>query len=221
MRCQWANSELSVMLASNRQKGLTLVELLISMALGMVAISGLVSFIGYGLGVNATVINKSQLSEETETIMDFIASEVMRAGYSGNTIATVQDPTANPSLFNNSIVVSRHPDEALNTCILFSYDFDSDGTVDSLGVNEEFGFRLRSGEVQIRQLGAPCNSDTDWSAINNFQTTEINALSFILSPLEINSVTRTKIDINIQSQSKTSPRFTTNLTRNFIVRNYD
>jgi prepilin peptidase dependent protein B len=51
------------MLASNRQKGLTLVELLISMALGMVAISGLVSFIGYGLGVNATVINKSQLSE--------------------------------------------------------------------------------------------------------------------------------------------------------------
>lgn len=209
------------MLTRNKQKGLTLIELLISMALGMVAISGLVSFIGYGLGVNATAINKSKLSEETETIMDFVASEVMRAGYSGNTIATVQDPTANPSLFKNSIVVSRHPDEALNTCILFNYDFDSDGPVDSVGVNEEFGFRLRSGEVQIRQLGALCNSDTNWSAINNVQTTDINALTFILSPLEVRGVTRNQIDINIQSQSKTSTRFTTNLTRNFIVRNYD
>lgn len=209
------------MLAMNKQKGLTLIELLISMALGMVAISGLVSFVGYGLGVNATVINKSELTEETETILDFIASEVMRAGYSGNTIATVQDPTANPSLFSNSIVVSRHPAEALNTCILFSYDFDSDGVVDSVGVNEQFGFRLRSGAVQIRQLGAQCNADTDWSTISNFQTTDINALSFILSPVLVNGVTRTQVDVNIQSQSKTSTRFTTNLTRNFIVRNYD
>lgn len=221
MRCQRSNSELSVMLASNKQKGLTLIELLISMALGMVAISGLVSFIGYGLGVNATAINKSQLSEETETMMDFVASEVMRAGYSGSTIATVQDPAANPSLFSNSILVSRHPAEALNSCILFSYDFDSDGAVDSVGVNEEFGFRLRSGEVQIRQLGALCNADTNWSTISNFQTTDINALSFILSPVEVSGVTRTQIEINIQSQSKTSTRFTTNLTRNFIVRNYD
>ena len=133
----------------------------------------------------------------------------------------MQDPAANPSLFSNSIVVSRHPNEALNTCILFSYDFDSDGTVDSVGVNEQFGFRLRSGEVQIRQLGALCNADTNWSTISNFQTTDINALSFVLSPVEVSGVTRTQIDINIQSQSKTSTRFTTNLTRNFIVRNYD
>lgn len=209
------------MLTSKKQKGLTLIELLISMALGMAAIAGLVSFIGYGLGVNATVINKSELTEETETLLDFLASEVMRAGYSGNTIGTVQDPTANPSLFKNSIIVSQHPDEAPNTCITFSYDFDSDGIVDSVGVNEAFGFRLRSGKVQMRESSALCNVDSDWSTISNTQTTDVNVLSFVLSPVLVNGVTRTQVDINIRAQSKTSTRFTTNLSRNFIVRNYD
>lgn len=211
------------MLTLNAQKGLTLLELLISLALGMTAIAGLVSFVGYGIGVNSNVIIKSQLAEETETIMDFMSSEIMRAGYNGDTVALVTDPVANPSLFRNSIAVTAHPSEAANTCITYRYDFDGDGILDTLGVNEEFGFRLRSSQVQIRQSGAACASDVtgSWESISDRENITVDALTFTRTPVLIDGVTRTQIDINIQTQSNTNNRFSANLTRSFIVRNYD
>jgi prepilin peptidase dependent protein B len=209
------------MLILSKQKGVSLIELMIGLAIGMIAVSGLVSFVGFGIGVNSKAINKSQLSEETETLVDFMASEITRAGYSGSTVAMLQDPNANPSVFANSIAVSRHPNEDPDTCITYSYDFNGNGVVDTLDVNENFGFRLRGGAIQIRQQGADCNADINWSTISDTNVIEIDRLVFVLTPVVIDGVTRNQIDLFVETESKVTTSFSASLSRSFTVRNYD
>jgi len=209
------------MLVKNYQKGLSLVELMIGLAIGMAAVTALVSFVGFGIGVNSKAINKSKLSEETEMLIDFMSSEVMRAGYTGATIAMLQDPTANPSLFANSLIVSQHPDEELETCINYTYDINGNGVVDTVGINENLGFRLRSKTIQIRQEGATCDANINWSTISDPAVIDVELLAFTLSQVLIDGVTRNQIDLSIETKSKTTTSFSASLSRSFMVRNYD
>ena len=209
------------MLVKSDQKGFTLIELLIGMALGMVAIAALLSFVGFGIGGNGKTISKSKLAEETELMLDFMSSEIKRAGYTGSTIAMIQDPINNPSAFSGSISVSEHPEESPDSCITFSYDYNNNGAVDTVGINENFGFRHRSQQIQIRQKASTCTSDVDWENISNPLEIVVQTLSFTSVPVTIDGVTRTQVTIDIVTRSNMANKMSNSVSRNLLVRNYD
>jgi type IV pilus assembly protein PilW len=68
------------------------------------------------------------------------------------------------------------------TCILYSYDADGDGTVDS---NEYYGFKLEDNSIKMRKTGATtadCDDGTWEEFVDGSQLT-ITALQFSFEPI--------------------------------------
>jgi prepilin peptidase dependent protein B len=203
-----------------KQRGASLVELMIAMGLGLGSLSVVASVIGFGIGTNGKLLANSRLSEEVNAIGSLISRDIKRAGYNGITSALVGDPRVFPSGFANSVVVSQHPDESANSCIVFAYDRNRNGVLDTVGTNENYGFRLRSGAVEIRMAGAGC-VDGRWQNLTDTDMVAITGLSFSLTQTTFNAVVSTQVELFLEGELATDNKFSRQYTTSFLVRNYD
>lgn len=204
----------------NRQTGLTLIEVLLGMALGVAALTAVTSLVGYGIGVNANLISSSRVNEETANVLSLMVRDIRRAGYSGDTVDMLGDPAANPSPFAGSLALGAFPGEAANSCILFSYDANDNGVLDG-GVNgENFGYRLRENTVEIRQGDASC-IDNGWLALTDADVVSIEALTFLIGQTLDNGIPTTAITLNMQAELATNNDVSRQFTTEILVRNYD
>lgn len=176
----------------HQQSGFTIAELMVTVVLGLSLISSVL--VGY-LGVYKGSLNTfggSRLGQEANSLMSVMVNEIRRAGYTAQTLTT---PTGNSFSVNNSTTLAVYNTVASNTkqggtgsgeCILYAYDMDSDGVVDS---NELAGFRLYNGLVQIRTTGNTTTPDTcaatstgnTWSDLTDTTFMTVTALTFNLS----------------------------------------
>ncbi|WP_088332150.1 prepilin-type N-terminal cleavage/methylation domain-containing protein [Lacimicrobium sp. SS2-24] len=208
------------MLEQRRQRGASLVELMIAMVLGMASLSLLASVTGYGIGTNANLLNQSRLTEELRAVLFLMKREIRRAGINGDALARVQDPVANPSAFANSIVLGAYPGEMANSCILFSYDADLDGELDVPANNENYGFRLRDGAIEVRQAGIGCEDD-GWQDVTDSEVVGITSLSFTLAQTTSNQVSSYEVTIDLIGELNNTPQFNRHYEENVLVRAYD
>lgn len=209
-----------MLISREKQHGASLIELMIAMTLGLGSLSVIASVIGYGIGANGKLLANSRLSEEVNAIGSLISRDLKRAGYSADTTALVTDPTASPSAFANSVVVSQHPDESADSCIVFAYDRNTNGVLDTVGTNENYGFRLRSGAVEIRKAGAAC-ADGGWENLTDTDMVSITGLSFSLTQTTFNTVVSTQVNVFLQGELAADSNFSRQYTTSFLVRNYD
>jgi prepilin peptidase dependent protein B len=200
--------------------GASLIEMMITMTLGLVSLSTVASLVGYGIGVNAKLLESSRLSQEIMAIGSLLSRDLRRAGYSANTVVMVSDPASFPSLFSNSIAVSAYPGEAINSCIIFAYDRNGSGILDTTDGNENFGFRLKDGAVEIRVDGASC-VDNGWENLSDDQILEITQLTFELNQTIDNGVHSNWLSITLQAELTKNTHLSKQFTSSFMVRNYD
>ncbi|MDF2178218.1 hypothetical protein P2G88_08130 [Aliiglaciecola sp. CAU 1673] len=203
-----------------KQAGLGLVELMIASLLGLSAIAALASVMGLGIGTSGNLINQSRLNEELKAVSSLITRELKRTGYNGNTLGLVGDPTANPSAFSNSLQVSAFPGEANNSCILFSYDSNGNGVLDVAGTNENYGFRLRDEAIEFRQGGLGC-ADAGWQDLTEKSMVEVSQLTFNITPVTVNNVTRYDISITLVGHFAANPSLSRSYQEQVSVRSYD
>ncbi len=204
----------------SKQVGISLVEILIGMAIGIAALTAVASVLGYGIGVNANLLSSSRVNEESSNILSLIQRDIRRAGYSGDTLAMLEDPEANPSPFADTIVLSAYPDETANSCILFSYDANNNGTIET-GINgESFGYRLKDNVAEIRQGDLTC-IDEGWLALSDEDVVLINGLTFTLSQTFEGGVPTTAITINLLAELASDSDVSRQFTTEVLVRNYD
>lgn len=217
----WATRKLPTMLVSrNAQRGATLVELIISMALGLSALMALASLVGYGMGLNAKLIGSARLNEELGAVNALMIQDIRRAGFNNATVELVEDPVTNPSEFSNSIALSEFAGESVNSCITYSYDFNSDGTRNAVvGNNENFGFRLRSGIIEMRENGLSCTQD-NWEALTDVSVVEVTTLLFSLNQIEDNGVISTEVSITVEGELVADRNLSRRFDSSFVVRNY-
>lgn len=169
------------MLITSKQKilGFTLVELMVGMALGLIVVFAVSTVYLNASRSNIYTVRMSQLSQETRAIMDIIVSDIRRSGYWGG----AERSASNPFSAKNSTNIHLPS----NSCILYSYDFDLDGEVDS--GTDFFGFSFI--ENTIRALSSASFSNThsvtdcadttvfpDDASLNNIQNIVVNSLSF-------------------------------------------
>lgn len=174
-----------------RQAGFSLTELLVGSTVGLLVIAGAIQLYVLNLRATADNLRLARLNQELRATLDLLHNDLRRAGYWAflpGAAPPTDNPFQNPG---NRLRIGQTDGEANGSCILYSYDMNNDGRVGvgaagsggalSNAANlEQFGFRLRTGQVQMRTGGNTfdCRSGS-WQNITD-PDTEITRLQFAL-----------------------------------------
>jgi len=177
---------------NQRQRGFTLTELMITVALGLSVISSvLLGYLATYKGSMGTLAS-SKLGQDMNTVISLMTGELRRAGYSAeaavldspeNNSFSVVDSTA-LEIFNTVASNTQQAATGSGSCIVYTYDMDQDGVVDAAELS---GFRLSNGVVQMRTSGNAADPDTcsstsnTWSDLTDDDLLTVTALTFDLS----------------------------------------
>lgn len=198
------------------QKGLSIVELMITISLGLLLMAALTAVFANTLGVNSRSLRLSQLQEEATTVMSLVVGDLRRTGYRADAAKLVYDPTNASTAFNDTIVISNFAGEELNSCIQFSYDADADGVHD--GAPENFGYRLQDGRIQRRQSSATCGS-SGWQDLTTNEMIAVTDLEFTLTEQMFNLVNEQRVTVTLEVAMPEDADINRVLTTEVVIRN--
>jgi len=157
------------------QQGFTLVEFMISMALSLAAILVVTSIYITSFQIDSKTIKFSRLNDEVTSIMALLSEDIKRAGY----VENAESLPLSPEEFRTILVTDATAGANDNSCILFSYDFDNAGVGDGVGSyespSEDFGYRFKNNELQIRKAASSCTG-TNWEALTDPSFVTITAI---------------------------------------------
>ena len=148
------------------QHGLSLVELLVGSAVGLIVAAAATSVVSANLRENRQLQTEARLMQDLRSAADLVARDLRRSGYwaaadSGVRGADGTAPAVNPY---GADAVDAAASDAVS--LSFSRDAVENGSVDD---SEHFGFRLRAGAVEI-QLGLG-----NWQALTDAGTLVVTA----------------------------------------------
>jgi len=170
-----------------KQKGFTLIEIMIALMLGLIVIGGALSIYISTIRGSTDVTNSARLNYDLDSAMQLMTNDIRRAGYWGG--ATVDsDARSNPFMSATAnIQISNYTDaDAVthtNGCIVYSYDSNGNNAIDE---NEYFGFRLDRGAIWTRSTvdvsggddPTNCTDGDNWNRIIDENKINIDSLSF-------------------------------------------
>jgi len=164
------------------QKGLTLVELLISITIGLGILAAASSFYVTTAITSASSIASSRLNHELTTLMSVMVQDIRRAGYSGHSdVKTAPLSNEFSSADETALTISGQ-------CILYAYDADDDGVLDDQDI---IGFKLDTNTVWMRRQGDVNDANDDcsdgddtWLKITDSEMIKVTTLTFDSSSSE-------------------------------------
>ncbi|GAA5194011.1 PilW family protein [Ferrimonas gelatinilytica] len=183
------------MKARKPQRGFTLVELMVSVTLGLLILSAMLAFFSSNLRANSTTLELSRLNQELQTVMNMMARDIRRAGYRGDALEN-RDIGDRSFMFipaeetaDGTGWVHRHLSGLSGTdanggpyqCIVLMADLDNDGTVTP---SEDIsGYRLSGTLVNVGRWSSvdPTCDNGIWEALTS-NDLEITQLDFLLDP---------------------------------------
>ncbi len=150
---------------ANKQSGITLIEMMIAMILGLLVTGTILTIFVSNVKSSVENTRMIHLNQELRTVVGFMADELKRAGYSA-------DPTISDFIdgWNTSTA----------GCVLYAYDVNGDGALDVSGA-ENFGFRLNNQEIKWGTDADACSDITQ--PITDVNTARIS--TFTLTPSTI------------------------------------
>lgn len=181
-----------------KQKGLTLIELLVSMILGIVVVGGVTTaYVSISTSASNT-LTQNKLAQQLSSITTLMTRDIRRAGFRGNqTPADLLEPSTNVFNLANDTALEVHTagnvqvaNQGAGPCILYAYDRDQDGILDNPEIT---GFRLNAGAIQMRTSGDTvanavhdsCNdADDTWTNLSDPTAVTVTNLTFSLAGSE-------------------------------------
>jgi prepilin peptidase dependent protein B len=159
------------------QRGVSIVELLVGLAIGLFIVAAALTLLTGNLRENRSLLLEARLMQDLRSAADLVARDVRRAGYWDDAEAGVWQRGASGALANPYTAVS--PSSAASDVVTFRFSRDAteNNTVDG---NEQFGFRLRAGVLEML-LGSG-----NWQAMTDSNTLLVTRFS--VTP-EVQSVT--------------------------------
>lgn len=179
------------MAQAKRQRGFTLAELTVALAVGLVVLAGATSALVTSNNNNLDNLRLIRLNQELRSLVGIMAADIRRAGYNGGAIALVGAGATTPSPFETVTIGTM---SIAGDCILYSYDDSSNGAgTNSNGIldgNEYYGFRLNGNTVQRLSASTPgtCTSGS-WQALSDPNDTVVTTLNFTLTDNQICNAT--------------------------------
>jgi len=157
-----------------RQAGLSLVELMVGLAIGLMIVGGATSVYVGAVRSGSDTLRSAKLNIELQGAMNMMVAEIRRAGYSNVTTSLSNNPFTQTG--TNMAIPSA-------SCILFSYDRNGNGTVDS---SDYMGFKMNGSAISMRYSGAStsagCSVAGDsWESITDANSIVVDSLVFSVS----------------------------------------
>jgi type IV pilus assembly protein PilW len=149
-------------------QGFSLVELLVGMTVGLLIAGGAAAFLAVTLREQRAALLESRLMQDLRSAADTVTRDLRRAGYWSSATEGAWLPGTAATIANPYAAVA--PAGAASDAVGFSYSRDAVEN-DVLDGNEQFGFRLRAGAIQM-QLGA-----ANWQALTDTDTLVVTAFS--------------------------------------------
>lgn len=211
--------------------GVSLVEVLIGLSVGIILTFGVIVFYSNTSKVSNETLRTVRLEHELQTAMTMMKNDIRRAGYTANASSLVGTGTINPFMVSGSTDI-----QVPNTgCILLTYDLNMDGSLPALnaaGSDERFGYRLSNQTIQIRpstDSSFSCDAGT-WENLTNPNIISITNLTFALTesvealdssnpPPAGASITVRQVSITITGQLVSDPSVSRTITSEVRVRN--
>lgn len=149
--------------------GFTLVELMISIVIGLIVIGAVITFTVSTVQAYGENIRSTRLTQDLRTSVNVITRELRRAGFDSASVTRVLTSTT-PSNFN-AVTVNGN-------CVTYEYDRGVGGWGGAAAATELRGVRLNtaSGALQLNASGAAVScggTSADWVDISDPQVVEI------------------------------------------------
>jgi prepilin-type N-terminal cleavage/methylation domain-containing protein len=164
------------------QRGFSLVELMVGITVGLFVVLGA---LGATTGLlRGDVVAAARADQELRALALFMERELARAGYHGRADEELDKPLA---AYDNPFA---RLDVTTEGCLLFSYDRNGNGVLDTDATSEERqAFALANGIVYRRASGTsygcdPEAPDSVWEALTDPQTAQVQTLQFNLTVSE-------------------------------------
>lgn len=169
-----------------RQRGLSIVELMVGVAVGLFVVAAASMLVATQLSDNRRLTLETQVQQDLRAAADIITRELRRSGH----WAKARDGVAYPG---NAAVVRLSPYSAVekaasspftdgntSSTVLLSYSRSGDEALEnnSLDSNEELGFTLVNGVIRT-QLGRRPDGTANWQDLTDSAT--LNVTNFTLT----------------------------------------
>ena len=154
-----------------RPRGLTLVELLVGLALGLLVLASAATLLTNHLREHRALLLEARLMQDLRTAADLVARDLRRAGHWGDAAAGVWSP-AQAALSNPYAALAPAGAASDAASLAYSRDTTENQLLDG---NEQFGFRLRNKAIEL-QLGSG-----NWQALTD--ATLLAVTTFSITPL--------------------------------------
>jgi prepilin peptidase dependent protein B len=162
---------------SGGERGLSLVEMLVGVAVGMFLIAGAATLFVANLSSSRKMLVEARLNQDLRAAADLISRDIRRAGYWSNAIAGTQAASgvAGPAASNPFSAAS-----AASAQLTYLFDRDSDDVVHG---NDQFAFRLQAvngvGTLQM-SLSAASAVAASWQTLTDPMA--VNVTDFAITP---------------------------------------
>lgn len=166
-----------------RQAGLSIVELMVGVAVGLVVVTGASMLFASNLRNSQRLLVEARVNQDLRAAADVVARDLRRAGYWENSIAgTVTPSTGATATGNVNAPVSA---DAATSTITYSVARDtanlrctaSSCSDNTLQDDEQFGFKLQDGVLKMLVGG-----NNNWQPLTDSSIVTIN--SFTIAPTE-------------------------------------
>ena len=161
----------------SKQKGVSLMEVLVSMSISLVVTASMIGLMANSLGSTSKIIKMTKLSDDMRITMQMMTRDVRRSSYNANSMycyANDDCGTDGAATLAGDITINNS-----NDCITFlmDRDYDGDSTENSAG-----GFRrVTSGGVGVIEMWTGDNSPdcsvaagaSSWVQITNPENMDI------------------------------------------------
>ncbi len=147
-------------------RGLSIVELLVGTAVGLVVVAAGTAVVTHNARENRALMIEARLMQDLRTAADIVARDLRRAGYWAASASGVRSDDGSAVVANPYALITPEGAASDAVRLSFSRDASENGTVDG---NERFGFRLRNGAIEL-QLG-----DGNWQALTDPATLTVTA----------------------------------------------
>lgn len=168
------------------QRGLSLIEMMIGLTIGLVLSLGLASVLADSATHYSRTQKLARLNQEMRAAMELMAREIRRAGYWGSPAPYGTGALAGVGFGPTYSSPFATLDVSTAGCVRFAYDSDSSGALTTDGPDERFAFLLDDSRILMRAgSGAStwtCANVTSnaWQPVTDSRTTRYTALSFTL-----------------------------------------
>ncbi len=157
--------------SARRSRGFTLVELMVGTAVGLFVVAAVTGLVVRQIGALRAVSHEARVTQELRHVAELVARDLRRAGHWEGAASGVAGDDGSAGAVNPYAFDAASSVASGEIRVRYSRDTIENGVVDG---NEQFGFRLRRGAVEL-QLG-----DANWQQITDPATVVVP--SFDVTP---------------------------------------